>query len=194
MRSPAFRIPFWLLATAIATIALPAAAPAKMSCDQRGPRGGVVVDGLPARPVAQRTYTVGAFVPGGNRDVINAAPALGRLRCSGPGAADAAVVHWMQPLEDPGLEAGSGRYAYALRFPRPGRWALAVLDRRGRYRDLGRWRAIASPPPTAATDAASISGDGVSGLAVGSLAAGLIALLACGVAMGRARSRCRLWC
>lgn len=194
MSSPGRRIPLCLFAAAVAVLALPATAPAKMSCDERGPRGGVVLDGLPARPVAKRTYTVEAFVPGGNRDVIHGQPALGRFRCSGAGARDAAVAHWMQPLARPGLEAGSGRYAYALRFPRPGEWALAVFDRRGRYRDLGRWRVTAPPPPAAATDGASISGDGVGGLAARSLVAGAIALVACGAAVGRARSRGRSWC
>jgi hypothetical protein len=168
------------LAAAIAAfVALPATASAKLSCDDRGPRGGVVLRGLPPQPVAGRAYGVEAHVPGGRSDVVNAAPALGRFQCFGTRSERATPAHWIQPTDDPDLDAQAGDYAYRVRFPRPGDWRLEILDRRGRYRDLGQRRVVAAAQP--ATNHAS----------AGLVAAAILALIGGGAVLARPRIRGR---
>ena len=119
-------------------------------------------------------------MPGGRFDVVNAAPALGRFQCFGTRSERATPAHWMQPTDDPDLDARTGDYAYRVRFPRPGDWRLEILDRRGRYRDLGQRRVVAAAEPVATNHASA-----------GLVAAAILALIGGGAVLARPRLRGR---
>jgi hypothetical protein len=118
---------------AIAALTWPVAADAKITCEGGGKRPqGFVLHGLPAAPVAKRSYplTVSLLRQGHG---VNPSPYLGAEPCDGraegmPGAGD-----WFRP-------AGDGRYVLSLSFPRAGPWRVAFMDLNGTFYDLGMRR------------------------------------------------------
>jgi hypothetical protein len=120
-----------LLAVALVALALPAAAQAKITCEQpRTPARDVPLDGLPDAPVAGRTYDVTAtLVPD---EGVNPVPHLGAEHCGGgvPHEATAGAGGWFRPR-------GGGVYVLELRFSHPGPWAVSFMDRHGRFHELG---------------------------------------------------------
>lgn len=121
------------LVPVIALLALPASTPAKISCQERGPRGSAVeVSGLPTEPVAGRTYAVTFQV--GTEDAIHRRPRLAVMHCGRSEARLDAneLFRWI-----PASIREGGRYGLDLRFTAPGRWALSVFDRSGQLHDAG---------------------------------------------------------
>jgi hypothetical protein len=183
----------WTSALLAAALLVPSGAQAKPGCEHQGPRGGVVLDGVPRHPVAKRTYIVDAFVPGGRMYTIYGAPKLGIFNCAGPvfDPGGPPVTNWIQPDERLSADPRAGRYSFRLRFPRPGRWELGIVDRRGRARDLGV-REVGRGPAEAQPDTGlgpEPPGGGDRSLAAAAIGAGVLALATSAVALRSRRRR-----
>jgi hypothetical protein len=114
-------------------LVLPAAAQAKVTCEQPGrPARDVPIRGLPAHPVAERTYRLVATLR--PDEGVNPAPHLGAEYCGGdaPREAMAGAGGWFRRV--PG---GGGAYVLELRFASPGPWAVSFMDRHGHFHELG---------------------------------------------------------
>src|SRR5918996_2701314 len=141
----AHRAPVWLLpllASALVAGVLPSSAGAKFTCEQRGVQGmGVAVRGLPASRIAGRSYRI--VVPLPTSTGVTPRPYLGAQHCERAGGREPA------PAIDGRFRRvggqGSRVFALNLRFPRPGPWALSLMDLDGSFYDLGlrqvRWSA-----------------------------------------------------
>jgi hypothetical protein len=143
-----------LLASAVSALLLADDALAKFTCDERGqPPDTIALRGLPASPIAGRSYPLLVTLPTGYG--ANPAPYLGGQYCGTAG--ERATV--------PGLNGsvrrvggnGSRVFALELRFPRPGPWALSFMDLDGTFYDFGlrrvkaRAAAAMNAPATART-------------------------------------------
>jgi hypothetical protein len=122
------------LAIAVAVLAFPAGTSAKFTCEQRGARpDGIVIRGLPAEPIAGRTYELTVTLP--TAGAVNASPYLGAQYCGDrrPRGRLAGAGGRFQRVEsgEPGL------FALRLRIPEPGRWALSFMDLGGTFHDFG---------------------------------------------------------
>jgi hypothetical protein len=119
-----------LVAIAVALLALPAAAAAKITCaEPRTPAPNLPLRGVPDDPVADRTYRITATL---RADVgVNPAPYLGAEYCGDDAAPEsmAGAGGWFR-------RQGAGVYAVELRFPDPGPWAVAFMDRHGHFHEL----------------------------------------------------------
>jgi hypothetical protein len=146
----------WFLAVLATVVALllPPDAGAKFTCQERGaPLEGIVLRGLPARPIAARTYTL--TVTSRTVPAVNPSPYLGAAYCGGAteaahaGSAGGSFRRLRGPRRDV--------FSLELRFPRPGLWALSFMDLDGSFHDLGlrRVRALPNGGQRAATDARS---------------------------------------
>jgi hypothetical protein len=126
----------WLLAllAGVAAGLLPGSADAKFTCEDRGLEPeGIVLRGLPASPIAGRSYTLTVTLLDGYGP--NSGPNLGAQYCG----------ESVEPKNAPGIDAwfrrvggaGSPVFSADVRFPRPGPWALSVMDLDGYFYDFG---------------------------------------------------------
>jgi hypothetical protein len=119
-----------LVAIAVALLALPAAAEAKITCaEPRTPAPNLPLRGLPDHPVADRTYRITATL---RADVgVNAVPYLGAEYCGDdvPRESRAGAGGWFR-------DEGAGVYVVELRFPTPGPWAVSFMDKHGHFHEL----------------------------------------------------------
>jgi hypothetical protein len=136
--------PFTTLASAFIALVMgsfgflfPAAAGAKVACEERLPQSArVELGGLPERPEAGGTYTVTADLPSGSG--VNARPLLFALLCERvENGREKSYLRSIDSDEFPGRTASEGGYAFDVRFGRPGRWLIASMDVAGRFREFG---------------------------------------------------------
>jgi hypothetical protein len=120
-----------LLALVLAALVLPAAAQAKVTCEQPTRPETAPLRGLPDHPIAGRVYQLTARLPDRG---VNPVPHLGAEYC-GPGVpreATAGAGGWFTRVPGSG-----GGYLLRLRFPSAGPWAVSFMDRHGRFHELG---------------------------------------------------------
>ena len=125
---------FLSLAVVLAAAVLPSSAMAKFTCDARGrPPEGIALRGLPASPLAGRSYRIVVTLP--RSTGVNARPYLGAQHCGrGSGGEPAPGIDgWFRPV---GAQ-GSRVFTLDVRFPRPGPWALSFMDLDGSFYDFG---------------------------------------------------------
>jgi len=147
-----------VLASTAAALLLPAAAGAKFTCQERGARPqGIALRGLPATPIARRTYTLTVVLP--TAHATNPSPYLGTAYCG-----DA-----IKP-EQAGATGGSFRrvgghqggdisvFSLDVRFPHPGPWALSLMDLDGSFYDFGLRPVKPAPPEVKPTPTAARTG------------------------------------
>jgi hypothetical protein len=140
-----------LLAILLAALVLPAAAQAKVTCEEPRRAGrDVPLRGLPAAPEVDRVYRLTATLQDG--EGVNPAPHLAAEYCGGGAAheATAGAGGWFSAR-------GNGRYVLDLRFTHPGPWAVSFMDRDGVFHDLG----IRRVGPTERLAPEQALGDGV---------------------------------
>jgi hypothetical protein len=122
-----------VLVILLAALLLPAAAQAKVTCEQPPqPARDVPLRGLPEHPISGRSYRIVAWQR--PDEGVNPAPHLGAEYCGddAPLEALAGAGDWFRRV--PG---GGGHYELELRFPVAGPWAVSFMDRWGRFHDLG---------------------------------------------------------
>lgn len=150
--SPCARSSVALLTTWAVVVAAPAPAGAKFTCQQRGARpDGIELRGLPAQPIARRTYNLTVTRPtveGGN-----ATPYLGIGYCGKPilQQAPEPTGGWFRPARG----KSRGAFTVELRFAHPGRWAVSFMDLDGTFHDFGLLRIKPRTTPTKAAEATS---------------------------------------
>jgi hypothetical protein len=121
-----------LLALVLAALLLPAAAEAKVTCEQpTRPKPGAPLRGLPDHPIAGRVYQLTARLPDRG---VNPVPHLGAEYCGRdvPRESKAGAGGWFRRVPGSG-----GGYLLRLRFPSAGPWAVSFMDRHGRFHELG---------------------------------------------------------
>jgi hypothetical protein len=119
---------------------LPTVAEAKITCEEpQRPARQAPLRGLPDTPVAGREYRLTAVLrPDAG---VNPAPHLAAQHC-GPLA-----PHEVAAGAGGGFQRrGRGVYTLVLRFDRPGPWALSLMDRHGRFHELGFRQVRAAEP------------------------------------------------
>lgn len=169
---------------ALAVLALPGDAGAKVTCQQRGVEGaGVEVSGLPAAPVAAQRYELTVTVGTADVDVIHAVPTLAVLSCPGAEHGDFSSLR-ATPTDDPLT------FTVDVRFPKPGRYAMSVFGRDQLY-DAGLHDVVtaAAAEEPASTSASAAPSSGTPGsLWIGAAAAVAAVAAASSVAVRRRRS------
>lgn len=169
--------------TALAVLAFPGDAGAKVTCQQRGVEGsGVEVSGLPAAPVAAHRYELTVTV--GTADAIGEAPQLAVLSCPSGHRGD---YDWLRatPTDDPLT------FTVEMSFLEPGRYAMSVVGR-GQVHDAGLHDVVPAAAATGESASMSSSASRSSGppgsLWVGAAAALAAVVAASSVAVRRRRS------
>ena len=112
------------LAIAVAILGTADGAQAKIACGGTHPAAEIQVRGLPNQPLADVEYQLSLIVP--RAPHANPWPIAMFARCN--------------PSEFPGFNTdlpGAGRVEVPLRFPEPGNWRGAVMDRGGMFHSLG---------------------------------------------------------
>lgn len=154
------------LASAAAALLLPDAAGAKFTCQDRGARPqGIALRGLPATPIARRTYTLTVVLP--TVHAANPSPYLGTAYCGeaikpeqavATGAQQAvATGGWFRRVA--GHQGGNASaFSLDIRFPHPGPWALSLMDLDGSFYDFGLRSVKPSPPEWKPTPTAARTG------------------------------------
>jgi hypothetical protein len=120
-----------LPAIVIAALLLPAAAEAKVTCEEpQRPAEDAPLLGVPDAPVEGREYWITAILR--PDEGVNAAPHLAAEYCGRDRhlSISAGAGGWFR-------SRGRGVYVLRLRFDRPGRWALSFMDRHGMFHALG---------------------------------------------------------
>ena len=149
----AHRAPVWLLpllASALVAGVLPSSAGAKFTCEQRGLQPmGVALRGLPASPIAGRSYRIVVTLP--TSTGVNPRPYLGAQHCERAGGREPApsIDGRFRPVGG----QGSRVFALDLRFPLPGPWALSFMDLDGSFYDFGLRQVRSSTTGTRTTPA-----------------------------------------